>query len=625
MNQKLTERCSRFLAMTLASDYTSVSYALQIGGQLVMADALGWQDKPQGRPADLQCTYNVASVSKIYCTAAVMILVQRGLVELDAPVVRYIPDFTMADPRYRRITVRHLLNHSSALPGTQWQGFSVTRRQPGRNYHQEVLDYLAISHLKAEPGEVSVYCNDGFTLAEILVERVSGQSYGEFLRQHITDPIGALSTRTIENQNPDYPLVREKDKPQERLLVEGAAGITTTMIDLCRFGQLFLTENAILSAASVQEMARAQGVTFLAEDEKSRQYGLGWDTVSCQDPWFDLGEGALRKGGNSFQFTTQFLVVPQYQAVVALSQTHDCRIDAMKAACAILAMGLQQVRGIQLVRGGISVSESQRQQLCGLYLQPGSILNVQMEGALAHIQKCPVRGEGSPMVSYLRYDGSRWQAQPHQSYHFVEARGHQYLMCTQDGVGYPIAMKAPGYPPLSETWRKRLGKQYVVIGAYPQDLVIGELMSGFTLLPLPGVDGVMVASFSGRKDSDIYGGGFEGTFVAVDEVSGRGLLDTPYNGSRDLLDPLFFQQDGVECCQIASYRYQRADTLPVYQGQSLKTDDAAQSWQLKQTTALPMVPSGRRLIVLDDEMNVVEDSLRAPLSSHARPGVLLFF
>lgn len=121
MNQKLTERCSRFLAMTLASDYTSVSYALQIGGQLVMADALGWQDKPQGRPADLQCTYNVASVSKIYCTAAVMILVQRGLVELDAPVVRYIPDFTMADPRYRRITVRHLLNHSSALPGTQWQ------------------------------------------------------------------------------------------------------------------------------------------------------------------------------------------------------------------------------------------------------------------------------------------------------------------------------------------------------------------------------------------------------------------------------------------------------------------------------------------------------------------------
>ena len=81
----------------------------------------------------------------------------------------------------------------------------------------------------------------------------------------------------------------------------------------------------------------------------------------------------------------------------------------------------------------------------------------------------------------------------------------------------------------------------------------------------------------------------------------------------------------MECCQIASYRYQRADTLPVYQGQSLKTDDAAQSWQLKQTTALPAVPSGRRLIVLDDEMNVVEDSLRAPLSSHARPGFLLFF
>ena len=101
---------------------------------------------------------------------------RRGLVELDTPVVQYVPDFKMLDEDYKKITVRHLLNHASGLPGTQWKGFSVTALTE-RDYYQEVLDYLAISHLKAKPGEYSVYCNDGFTLAEIVVARVSGQRY----------------------------------------------------------------------------------------------------------------------------------------------------------------------------------------------------------------------------------------------------------------------------------------------------------------------------------------------------------------------------------------------------------------------------------------------------------------
>ena len=175
MDCEWSKRTSDFLSMTLAKDYTSVSYALQINGELAAADALGWQDQPGKIAATPQCTYNVASVSKIYCTAAVMILVQRGLVELDTPVVQYVPDFKMLDEDYKKITVRHLLNHASGLPGTQWKGFSVTALTE-RDYYQEVLDYLAISHLKAKPGEYSVYCNDGFTLAEIVVARVSGRS-----------------------------------------------------------------------------------------------------------------------------------------------------------------------------------------------------------------------------------------------------------------------------------------------------------------------------------------------------------------------------------------------------------------------------------------------------------------
>ena len=139
MDCEWSKRTSDFLSMTLAKDYTSVSYALQVNGELVAADALGWQDQPENVKADTRCTYNVASVSKIYCTAAVMVLVQRGLVDLDTPVVQYVPDFKMLDDDYKKITVRHLLNHASGLPGTQWKGFSVTA-QTERDYYKEVLE-----------------------------------------------------------------------------------------------------------------------------------------------------------------------------------------------------------------------------------------------------------------------------------------------------------------------------------------------------------------------------------------------------------------------------------------------------------------------------------------------------
>ena len=70
--------------------------------------------------ADTERVYCIGSVSKVYVTTAVMQLADKGLVDIDAPVTDYIPDFKMADPRYTRITVRMLMNHTSGIMGTQF-------------------------------------------------------------------------------------------------------------------------------------------------------------------------------------------------------------------------------------------------------------------------------------------------------------------------------------------------------------------------------------------------------------------------------------------------------------------------------------------------------------------------
>lgn len=608
MNNELIQRVSDYLKMTLAKDYTSVSYAVSVGGEVVLADALGWQDKPAKIPAGTNCTYNVASVSKIYCTAAIMILVQQDKISLDEPVITYVPDFKMLDEDYKKITVRHLLNHASGLPGTQWKGFSVTQKTE-RNYHQEVLDYLAISHLKAKPGAYSVYCNDGFTLAEIVVARVSGMSFGEFVRLHITDPIGALSTRYIENRNEEYPLVREKKKPAELLLVEGAGGVTTTMTDLCRFGQLFLSENPILSDASTREMAKMQGVSFLKEDQKSLGYGLGWDTVCYADPQFDLGQGVLVKGGNSFQFTTQFIVIPKYKAVLAISETHDCKIDVAQAVLHAFALWMQETRGISIYTQIKPIPEEFCQKYSGTYLMPSMIMKIEMQNGTMNFQETPAHEEPSPMQSYLRFDGHRWIADENQNYFFAEGDSDCFLMTELKGRSYPMAMKAKSFAPLSDAWKSRMGVSYIVTNATPEDLVIGEIMTGFTLSELSGFEGIMIASFSGRKDSDVYSGGFDGSFIAVDDQCGRGFLQTPCNGSRDLIDPRFTEVNGAEHCDSASYHYQKTGSLPLFQAQDFTEN--CQAYRIEKGFGREItIPQGRRLMELDQDMNVVWDSMK---------------
>lgn len=622
MNQ-LTKQCSELLRMTLAKKFTSVSYAIWQNNEMVAADSLGWQDQAEKKEATLNCTYNVASVSKIYCTVAIMKLVEKNKIALDDYVVDYVTDFVMADERYKQITIRQCLNHTSGLPGTQWKGFSVTSVTP-RNYHQEVLDYFSYSHLKANPGEYAVYCNDGFTLAELVVERVSGLSFAQFVYQMITNPIEANSTRYINDNLPEYPLVREKDKPAELLLVRGAGGISTSMTDLIRFGRLFIEDNDVISAQSKAEMAKCQGASFLVDDQKSAAYGLGWDTVKFSDPQYCLGEGVLAKGGNSFQFTSQLLVLPQYQAVLAISETHDCGIDVTQAILSLFSLCMMN-QGIQIYANQKRIPEEIKQQCSGIYLMPSSILEVKMEGTVAHIQTQSMKQQPEPMASYCTYDGHCWKENEQKSYFFSHHQEDTYLMCNLKNVSYPMAMKAKSFPVLSETWKSRLNKQYIVVNASVEDLVIGEIMTGFKLYELANFTGILIASFSGKANSDVYSGGFDGSFIPVDEHSGKGFLNTPYNGSRDLLDPCFEMIDDKEFCHVASYTYQEVSSLPVYhQTQFDEEASLNQAFRIEsEITEYPAIPQGHRILILSSELEIVQDSLDAKELTPVQSGYMI--
>lgn len=597
------------LEMTLAKDYTSVSYAIMQHGKILAASALGTSGTKEKRPSTINDTYNVASVSKIYCTLAVMKLVEQKKVDLDTPICNYLPRFTMLDERYKEITLRHCLNHSSGLPGTMWKHFSVTDVTSG-GYYDLVYDYMSKNYLKAPPGAYSVYCNDGFTMAELVVAEVSGQAFDAFCRQYITEPLGANNTQLACELTGEYTLTKEAKKPYEMLCIQGGAGFTTSMTDLCKMGNMILHPEGYFEQSSMDEMAKKQGVSFIPEDTRSLAFGLGWDTVSFSEPDYDLGEGVLMKGGNSFQFTTKFLVIPKYDAVLAISETHDCKIDVCAAILRLFSVVMQE-QGVNIMTNGRKlVPEDMKKEFSGTYLFPSVVMNVHLYGSEATAIREGMNETKAPILKNLKYDGKYFADEQGDQYYFTKANGMTFLMCLSKDVHIPMAQKVDDVPAITAKWQKRIGKQYVCITTTPYDLVIYELMTGFKMYKLQGYEGVMVASFAGRDDADIYGN-FDACVKEVDENRATGFLQTPANGSRDLVTMNYEVIDGVEYCHTSSYTYQDVDSLKEYHGEGFhQKGDKNRVYKISSALeVLPEVPNGRRLMILSEDLSVVYDSL----------------
>ncbi|MEA5039998.1 MAG: serine hydrolase [Clostridiaceae bacterium] len=621
MDKELTAKLSRIIEYGLPEKWTSVSYALSVGGVTIAADALGRQGGKSGARANTDCTYNVASISKIYCTAAVMQLCEQGKLSLDTPVCEYLPRFWMPDERYHDITLRHCLNHSSGLPGTLWKQFSVTELTG--DYYDIVYDYCAKNRLKAAPGAFSVYCNDGFTLAEMAVAAAAGQPYDEYIREHITEPIGAHSTRSSRLRDRRYTLVCDRQKHPELLNIAGAGGLTTTMTDLCAFGNLFLHKNNILSEESKREMGRPQGVTFLPGDDASVDYGLGWDNVNYVNADFDLGEHVLRKGGNSFQMSSQLMIVPAYDAVIAISQTHDCDLPLVDTALRMLATALAE-RGICIARRGKPVPAGLENR-AGTYLTKSTVLELFFYGCWAELIARDSTGKRRRECKTFCWDGEKLENAEKQVLGFADAEGDSFLMLTEsNGRTAPYAQRALPQGKLSVAWKKRVGKGYLPVDFTAYDLVAGEICCSLRLRRLKGSEGVLLACFPALSDTGSWET-IDCPFAPMDDMVGNGFLRIPNNGGRDAVTPVFEKVGDTEYCTVASYRYRDISLLPAWKGQRFaRSGGENRAFVLDAPlTKLPRIPGGRRILVYDEQLLPVYDSLAGGEYKPVKAGYIL--
>jgi len=154
-------------------------------GKLIFSNEYGYADFNKKTKLDKNSVFQLASVSKQFTATAVLILFERGMISLDDQVIKYFPEFP-----YEKITIKHLLNHTSGLPKYFWLAeHKWNKENPPVN--SEMMELMAEHNLPLffKPGANFDYSNTGYFVLASIVEKISGMDYGNFLKTNIFEPL----------------------------------------------------------------------------------------------------------------------------------------------------------------------------------------------------------------------------------------------------------------------------------------------------------------------------------------------------------------------------------------------------------------------------------------------------
>ena len=189
---ELTRRLGDLLDSLAAKDEFSGVAVLARNGAPVFQRALGMADREARRANTVETAFNLGSINKIFTQIAVRQLAAQGKLSLDSTLAAYWPDYPNAEVA-RRVTIRQLLRHTSGIGGNIFDPPAGGNRRAIRRL-ADFLPLFVHEPLQFEPGTRNAYSNAGYVVLGLLVERLSGESYYDYLAAHIYRPAGMTRT-----------------------------------------------------------------------------------------------------------------------------------------------------------------------------------------------------------------------------------------------------------------------------------------------------------------------------------------------------------------------------------------------------------------------------------------------
>lgn len=311
-------------------------------GEHVYAKGFGYRDAKEQAEVTLDTVFGIGSITKSFTCVAIMQLQEAGKLSVDDPVVQYLPEFRTKDAESsKRITIAHLMSHTSGMPSMPTLYFAMRRsmeidpalQESDRNFdltahepidtYEQLMAFIADLDVEqlGEPGTEFSYSNDGYALLGAIIERVSGQTYESYLKEHLLDPAGMKHTVFLTEDLGDYENITTlytSKKTEEGKVVfaaplwwdapamRAAGFLKSTGRDMLAYAEIFRTggkvgETRILSEKSVQQM-----IGNYAGLEPARHYGFGFMVT----PEF-RGGTLIEHGGALKGIAAQLCILPE--------------------------------------------------------------------------------------------------------------------------------------------------------------------------------------------------------------------------------------------------------------------------------------------------------------------------
>lgn len=353
------------------------------------------------QPVTADTLFQIGSISKVFTTTLVMILVDQGKLDLDVPVTTYLPSLRLNDEdALKVINLRHLVTHTSGVLGDFFDDFGM-----GDDALTRYVEAMSELRQIYQPGELWSYTNSGFNLAGHIIATVLDRPFEDAMRELLLEPAGLERTFQFAHEAITYPLAvgHTHPNPDDENTLEiarryplprtshAAGGIISTVGDLLKFAQLHLdggqaNGNQVLSESAVRAMQQKQVDAANLADE----WGLGWMRFSVD------GSQVIGHGGTTNGFQAVLRIVPERDYAIAILTNSD---RGHAAETPIINWAFEHHLGLSAPQQQEKLLEPEKlQRFVGKYTQPladiivsendGSLfLNVLQRSALADTQE----------------------------------------------------------------------------------------------------------------------------------------------------------------------------------------------------------------------------------------------
>lgn len=324
-------RMETLLAKTFPAHLPGAAVIVVKDGKVLFRQARGMANLELNVPLQPDMLFRLGSITKQFTAAAIMLLAEQGKLSLQDPLTKFLPDYPV---KGRLITVEHLLTHTSGIQSyTDMPGW-MTGKIRNEMTLTELIDGFKNEPMQFLPGEKFRYNNSGYILLGAIIEKASGESYEQYLRQNIFTPLGMTSTCYGHNE----PVISKRvtgysgpaGSPVNAAYLSmtqphAAGSLLSTLDDLARWDAALYT-GKLLPAAALAKM----WTPYQPKDGSAPGYGYGFSTGTLK------GRPVIEHGGGIFGFSTYGLRLPGEKVYVAVL----CNSDNPAAAPSFLAKKL---------------------------------------------------------------------------------------------------------------------------------------------------------------------------------------------------------------------------------------------------------------------------------------------